>query len=68
MIQWDPARKILTDNMGYPISLTEAKELMEQARQHLQKTPAQLAAIAESIFAPKHTLRDSSEFSEADFK
>lgn len=46
MIQWDDEQKVMTDSMGYPISRTEALAYRNAITQHLKKSAADLAAVA----------------------
>ena len=39
MIQWNSERKLLVDEMGLPLSITEAKELMALIEQHCANAP-----------------------------
>jgi hypothetical protein len=69
MIQWDPAIHALVDNMGYPISLSEAKQLAEQAALHLKHSPQSLSQIARQRFSVGHPERvEEDEFDPKDFE
>lgn len=46
MIHWDEANRVLLDSMGYPLSKSDVTLLVSYAEEHLRKSPADLAAIA----------------------
>ena len=47
-VQWSDEHQVLTDEMGLPISLTAAKEIIMLAKAHLKKSPLQLAISYEA--------------------
>lgn len=51
MIRWDEENGALVDYTGMPLSHTEVKELRERIKQHLRKTPEDLAKIANVAYA-----------------
>ena len=47
-VQWSDEYQVLTDEMGLPISLTAAKEIIVLAKAHLKKSPVQIAISYEA--------------------
>lgn len=69
MLDYNETQQILVDEMGLPLSHEACKTWMAACKNHLKKSPAQLARLAKETTANRYpTMVNQMTFSEETYK